>query len=126
MIPISDDKGQRNDISTRSLWLLLRYDKFFAWGISLTEYIAHDNVQPIPPAKRFFHYDTTMFVSRPRRPELPGTHQALVVGQHDDDLGIMVPDHSPEVGGGVGQRMLGNDELITPEVTLGGRQKVSR
>lgn len=50
----------------------------------------------------------------------PGTHQALVVGQHDDDLSVMVPDHPPEVGGGVGQRMLGNDELITPEVTLVG------
>lgn len=56
-------------------------------------------------------------------PELPGTHEALVVRQHDDNLGIMVPDHPPEVGGGVGQRMLGNDELITPEVTLVGVTK---
>ncbi len=46
------------------------------------------------------------------------TYKALVVRQHDNNLSIMVPNHSPEVCGGVGQRMLGNDELITPEVTL--------
>lgn len=30
------------------------------------------------------------------------THQTMVVCKHDDDLGIVVPDHSPEVCGGVG------------------------
>lgn len=46
----------------------------------------------------------------------------MVVSKHDDDLGVVVPDHSPEVCGGVGQRMLGNDELITPVVTLRGQR----
>lgn len=48
----------------------------------------------------------------------PGTHQPLVVGKHDDDLRVMVPDHPPEVFSGVGQRMLGNDELVAAVVTL--------
>lgn len=46
------------------------------------------------------------------------THQPLVVRQHDDNLSVMVPDHPPEVSGGVRQRMLGDDELITPVVAL--------
>jgi hypothetical protein len=50
------------------------------------------------------------------------THQTVVVSEHDNDLGVVVPDHSPEVCGGVGQRMLGNDELITPIVTLHGQR----
>lgn len=47
-----------------------------------------------------------------------GTYQALVVWQHDDDLSVVVPNHPPKVCGGVWQRMLGNDKLVTPEVTL--------
>lgn len=47
-----------------------------------------------------------------------GTYQTLVVRQHDDDLSVVVPDHPPKVCGGVWQRMLGNDKLVTPEVTL--------
>lgn len=46
------------------------------------------------------------------------TYQTLVVRQHNNNLSVMVPNHPPEVCGGVGQRMLGNDELITPVVTL--------
>lgn len=49
---------------------------------------------------------------------VPDTHQALVVGKHDDDLRIMVPDHPPEVFSGVRQGMLGNDELVAAVVTL--------
>lgn len=30
----------------------------------------------------------------------------------------MIPNHPPEVGGGVRQRMLGNDELVAPVITL--------
>lgn len=47
-----------------------------------------------------------------------GTYQTLVVRQHDNNLSVVVPNHSPKVCGGVWQRMLGNDKLITPEVTL--------
>lgn len=43
--------------------------------------------------------------------------------QHSNNLCIVVPDHSPEVFCGVGQRMLGNDELITPVVTLLKKQQ---
>lgn len=50
------------------------------------------------------------------------TYQALVVRQHDDYLSVMVPNHPPEVCGGVGQGMLGNDKLITPVVTLRGQK----
>lgn len=46
------------------------------------------------------------------------TYQAVVVGQHDNNLSVMVPNHSPEVCGGMRQRMLGNDELIAPVVAL--------
>lgn len=46
------------------------------------------------------------------------THQALVVRQHDDDLRIVIPDHSPEIFSRVWQRMLGYDELVTPVVAL--------
>lgn len=46
------------------------------------------------------------------------TYQTLVVRQHDDYLSVVVPNHPPKVSGGVRQRMLGNDKLITPEVTL--------
>ena len=46
------------------------------------------------------------------------THQSLVVRQHDNDLGVVVPDHPPEVLGRVRQRMLGNDELVAPVVAL--------
>lgn len=46
------------------------------------------------------------------------TYQTLVVRQHDDYLSVVVPDHPPKVCGGVWQRMLGNDKLVTPEVTL--------
>lgn len=81
-----------------------------------------DTILAVPTATFLFHY--VIIIRRlPARPRRPGTHQALVVGQHDDDLSVMVPDHPPEVGGGVGQRMLGNDELITPEVTLGGDKR---
>lgn len=45
-------------------------------------------------------------------------YQSVGGRQHDDSLGVMVPDHSPEVFSGVGQRMLGNDELLTVVVTL--------
>lgn len=45
-------------------------------------------------------------------------YQALVVWQHNNNLSVMVPNHPPEICGGVGQRMLGNDELITPVVSL--------
>lgn len=48
----------------------------------------------------------------------PLTHQALVVRQHDDDLCIVIPDHSPEVFSRMRQWMLGYDELITPVVAL--------
>lgn len=44
----------------------------------------------------------------------------MVIRQHDNYLSVVVPNHPPEVCGGVGQGMLGNDELITPEVTLKG------
>lgn len=57
-----------------------------------------------------------------------GTYQTLVVRQHDDYLSVVVPNHPPEVCGGVRQRMLGNDKLITSEVTLQatqGENKVS-
>lgn len=47
-----------------------------------------------------------------------GTYQTLVVRQHDDYLSVVVPDHPPKVCGGVWQRMLGDDKLVTPEVTL--------
>lgn len=47
-----------------------------------------------------------------------GTYQTLVVRQHDDYLSVVVPNHPPKVCGGVWQRMLGNDKLVTPEVTL--------
>lgn len=47
-----------------------------------------------------------------------GTYQTLVVRQHDDYLSVVVPNHPPKVCGGVWQRMLGNNELITSEVTL--------
>lgn len=46
------------------------------------------------------------------------THQALVVWQHDDDLCIVIPDHSPEIFSCMWQRMLGYDELVTPVVAL--------
>lgn len=46
------------------------------------------------------------------------THQALVVWQHDDDLCVVIPDHSPEIFSCVWQRMLGYDELVTPVVAL--------
>lgn len=42
----------------------------------------------------------------------------MVGGQHNYNLCVVVPDHSPEVFCGVGQRMLGNDEFITLVVTL--------
>lgn len=45
-------------------------------------------------------------------------HQSLVVGQHDDNLCIVIPDHPPKVFSCVRQGMLGNDELITPVVSL--------
>lgn len=51
-----------------------------------------------------------------------GTYQTLVVRQHDDYLSVVVPNHPPEVCGGVWQRMLGNDKLVTPEVTLRGHK----
>lgn len=57
-----------------------------------------------------------------------GTYQTLVVRQHDNYLSVVVPNHPPKVCGGVRQRMLGNDKLITPEVTLRatqGENKVS-
>lgn len=54
----------------------------------------------------------------PLKTEVLNTHQALVVWQHDNDLSVVVPDHPPEVFSGVRQRMLGNDELITPVETL--------
>ena len=54
--------------------------------------------------------------------EFLSTHQALVVRQHDDYLGVVVPDHAPEVCGGVGQGVLGHDELVAPVVTLGVQQ----
>lgn len=47
-----------------------------------------------------------------------GTYKTLVVRQHDNNLSVVVPNHPPEVCSGVGQRMLGNDELITPVVAL--------
>lgn len=50
------------------------------------------------------------------------SYQALVGRQHNNNLCVVVPDHSPEVFCGVGQRMLGNDELITPIVTLWNKQ----
>lgn len=55
-----------------------------------------------------------------RKDIFPGweTYQTLVVRQHDDYLGVVVPNHPPKVCGGVWQRMLGNDKLVTPEVTL--------
>lgn len=46
------------------------------------------------------------------------THKAKVVRQHDDHLSIVIPNHPPEVCGCVGQRMLGNDELVAPVVAL--------
>lgn len=46
------------------------------------------------------------------------SYQFMVGRQHNNNLCIVVPDHSPEVFCGVGQRMLGYDELITPIVTL--------
>lgn len=49
---------------------------------------------------------------------LCSTYQALVVWQHDNDLRIVIPDHSPEVLSCVGQRVLGDDELVAPVVTL--------
>lgn len=52
----------------------------------------------------------------------------MVGRQHDNDLCIMVPDHSPEIFCGVGQRMLGNDEFITTVVTLqeAGGKKINK
>lgn len=46
------------------------------------------------------------------------THQALVVRQHDNDLRIVIPDHSPEIFSRMWQWMLGYDELVTPVVAL--------
>lgn len=46
------------------------------------------------------------------------THKAEVVWQHHNNLSIMIPDHPPEVCGCVGQRMLGNDELVAPVIAL--------
>lgn len=46
------------------------------------------------------------------------SYQSMVGGQHNYNLCVVVPDHSPEVFCGVGQRMLGNDEFITLVVTL--------
>lgn len=46
------------------------------------------------------------------------THEAEVVWQHHNNLSIMIPDHPPEVCGCVGQRMLGNDELVAPVIAL--------
>lgn len=46
----------------------------------------------------------------------------MVGRQHHYNLCVVVPDHSPEVFRGVGQRMLGNNEFVTLVVTL-ERQK---
>ena len=44
--------------------------------------------------------------------------QALVVRQHDDDLRVVIPNHPPEVLGGVWQRVLGYNKLIAPVIAL--------
>lgn len=46
------------------------------------------------------------------------TYQALVVRQHDDDLCIVIPNHPPEILGGVRQRVLGYNKLIAPVIAL--------
>lgn len=46
------------------------------------------------------------------------SYQSMVGRQHNNNLCIVVPDHSPEVFCCVGKRMLGNDEFITLVVTL--------
>lgn len=45
-------------------------------------------------------------------------YQALVVWQHDNDLCIMIPNHSPEIFRSVWQRMLGYDELVASIIPL--------
>lgn len=46
------------------------------------------------------------------------TYQALVVWQHDDDLRVVIPNHPPEILGGVRQRVLGYNKLIAPVIAL--------
>lgn len=76
-----------------------------------------------PPA----HADTTALFqghecARPHGPrnaeQARLTHQALVVRQHDDDLRVVIPNHPPEVLGGVRQRVLGYNKLIAPVIAL--------
>lgn len=54
------------------------------------------------------------------------THQALVVWQHDNDLCIMIPNHSPEIFRSMWQRVLGYNKFIAPVIALQrGRGHVS-
>lgn len=54
------------------------------------------------------------------------TYQALVVWQHDNDLCIMIPNHSPEIFRSMWQRMLCYNKFIAPIIALQlGRQTIS-
>lgn len=53
------------------------------------------------------------------------SYQSMVGRQHNYNLCIVVPDHSPEVFCCVGKRMLGNDEFITLVVTLKKKRKTT-
>lgn len=45
-------------------------------------------------------------------------YQALVVWQHDNDLCIMIPNHSPEIFRSMWQRVLGYNKFIAPIIAL--------
>lgn len=45
-------------------------------------------------------------------------YQALVVWQHDNDLCVMIPNHSPEIFRSMWQRVLGYNKFIAPIIAL--------
>lgn len=47
-----------------------------------------------------------------------GTYHVLTIWKHNDQLGVMVPDHPPEILDGMEKGMLGDDEFIALIITL--------
>lgn len=46
------------------------------------------------------------------------TYHVLTIWKHNNQLGIMVPYHPPEILDGMEKRMLGDDEFIALIITL--------
>ena len=58
----------------------------------------------------------------PRGPGLPHPAGLHAVGQHDQGVALLLPDHAPEVSHGLRQGTLGRNELPgAPETLEGGR-----